>query len=94
MIFTFLAPHAFVGLVRLLWCSAGGAGLKFLRLNGGRGPRADRRKAVDTPRFWRIGVWWAFSSAGSSVLGCWVGAGSVSAMGFAGGEKLLVERGE
>ena len=49
MIFTFLALHAFVGLVRLLWYSAGGAGLELLRLNGGCSPMADRKKAVDTP---------------------------------------------
>ena len=69
MICTFLAPRAFAGLVEMLWCLAGGAGLKLLRLNGGRGPRADRRKAVDTPRFWRIGVGWACGGACSSVLG-------------------------
>ena len=68
MICTFLAPRAFAGLVEMLWCLAGGAGLKLLRLNGGRGPRADRRKAVDTLRFWRIGVGWACGGTGS-VLG-------------------------
>ena len=51
---------------------------------------ADRRKAVDTPRFGGL------VSGGPAVVpvvafwGCWVGAGSVSAMRFAGGEVLLV----
>ena len=55
---------------------------------------ADRRKAVDTPRFGGL------VSGGPAVVpvvefwGCWVGAGLVSAMGFAGGEVLLEERGE
>ena len=51
---------------------------------------ADRRKAVDTPRFGGL------VSGGPAVVpvvafwGCWVGAGSVVAMGFDGGEVLLV----
>ena len=93
MTFAFLVPCAFAGLVELLWFSAGGAGLKLLGLNGGRGPMSDRRKAVATPRFGGL------VSGGPAVVpvvafwGCWVGAGSVLAMGFAGGEVLLKERG-
>ena len=93
MIFTVLHRADFLALWSF-WYLAGGAGLKLLGLNGGRGPRADRRKAVGNPRFGRL------VSGGPAVVpvvafwGCWVGAGSVSAMGFAGGEILLEERGE
>ena len=71
---------------------ARGAGLKLLRLSGGRGPMADRFNAVGTPLFWWIGVGWACGGAGSSIWGCWVGAGLVLVMGFASGEVLLLRR--
>ena len=60
--------------------------MKLLRLNGGHGPMVDRRNAVGTPRFGEV------VSGGPAVVpvvafwGCWVGAGSVSAMKFSGGE--------